>query len=166
MIIVLEDRIHAVRNDHDERLRRALENGRSVLVGTADASNVPSCCRAVALTSQDELATATVYIPLAGSQQTIENLATTKRIAVVAAHPIDHCSIQLKGMTTEVRLARDDEAPFVKSRLEALADVLQEVGVPRRLVRSGACWPAFAVTMRVEDIFEQTPGANAGGRLR
>ena len=155
-----------MRNSSDERLRRALEIGRSVLVGTADARNMPSCCRAVAITSQDDLATATVYIPLAGSQQTLQNLATTKRLAVVASHPIDHCSIQLKGTTTEVRLARDDEAPFVKSRLEGLAEVLNNAGVPRRLVHEAAYWPAFAVTMRVEDIFEQTPGANAGGRLR
>ncbi|MGE5243079.1 MAG: hypothetical protein ACM3SQ_02490 [Betaproteobacteria bacterium] len=147
-------------------MRRALEIGRTILVGTADARNVPTCCRAVALASQDDLATATVYIPLADSQQTLQDVATTRRIAVVASHPVDHCSIQLKGTTTDVRLARDDEAPFVKSRLEGLADVLHHVGVPRRLVRGAPYWPAFAVTMRVEQIFEQTPGPNAGSRLR
>jgi hypothetical protein len=153
-------------NSNDARLRRALEIGRTVLVGTADAGNAPSCCRAVAIASQDGLATATVYIPIAASQRTLQNLATTKRIAVALSHPIDHCSIQLKGATTDVRLARDDEASFVKSRLEGIAEVLNSVGVPRRLVRNAAYWPAFAVTMRVDEIFEQTPGPKAGERLR
>lgn len=155
-----------VRNIKDERLQRALEIGRTVLVGTADARNVPSCCRAVAIASKDDLATATVYIPLAASPQTLQNLATTKRLAVALSHPIDHCSIQLKGTTTEVRLATDEEAPFVRSRLEGVADVLDNAGVPRRFVRSAAYWPAFAVTMRVDEIFEQTPGPHAGERLR
>ena len=151
---------------NDQRARRALEAGTTIIVGTADAQNVPSCCRAVALSSDDDLATATVYIPLASSQQTLKNLATTKRIAVVASHPIDHCAIQLKGTTTNVRLATDDEAPFVEARLVAMAEVLHNVGVPRRLVRNLAHWPAFAVTLRVYQIFEQTPGPNAGSRLR
>lgn len=155
-----------MQNTRNDWLRRALQIGCSVLVGTADARNNPSCCRAVAIRSHDDLATATVYIPLAASQQTLQDLATTKRLAVAASHPVDHYSIQLKGVTTEVRLATDDEAPFVESRLEGLADVLHTIGVPRRLVRNVACWPAFAVTLRVDEIFEQTPGPNAGSRLR
>jgi hypothetical protein len=155
-----------VSETNDERVRRALEPGRSILVGTVDAANIPSCCRAVALASGDDLATATVYIPIAVCQQTLQNVATTGRIAVVTAHPIDHCSIQLKGTTTDVRLAREDEAAFLRERLEDWAGVLDKIGVPRRLVRSTAGWPAFAVTLRVEQIFEQTPGPRAGGRLR
>ena len=153
-------------NPNAERVPRALEAGRTVLVGTADARNNPSCCRAVALASSDELATATVYIPMAASQQVIQDLATSKRIAVSATHPLDHCSIQLKGTAIDVRLARDEEATFLKTRIEAIAEVLNIVGVPARVVRGSAYWPAFAVTLRVEEIFEQTPGPHAGSRVR
>jgi hypothetical protein len=38
--------------------------------------------------------------------------------------------------------------------------------VPRRLTRTVVHWPAFAVTIRVEEIYEQTPGPKAGTRLR
>ena len=153
-------------NPNAERVPRAVEAGRTVLVGTADARNNPSCCRAVALASNDDLATATVYIPLAASQQVIQDLATTKRIAVSATHPLDHCSIQLKGTAIDVRLARDDEAPFLKARLDAIAQTLDIVGVPARVVKGAAYWPAFAVTLRVDEIFEQTPGPHAGSRVR
>ena len=150
----------------DTRFHRCLEPEQSILVGTVDAHGVPSCCRAIALASDDNLATAIVYLPLATSQQTIQNLATTHRIAISAMHPASHCATQLKGTPIEARLARQDEGVFVRERLDAFAERLDRIGVPKRLTKSVAHWPAFAVTMRVEQIFEQTPGPKAGSRLK
>jgi hypothetical protein len=148
------------------RLDRCLEPGLSILVGTADAAGTPSCCRGIALESRDGFETVTVYLPVATSHETIHNLATTRRLAVVATHPRDNFATQFKGTTGEARLARDDEQAFLRARLDAFADVLDRVGVPRHLTRSVAHWPAFAVTMRVEHVFDQTPGPNAGSRIR
>ena len=147
-------------------IHRCLESGLSVLVGTVDAHGQPACCRAVALTSTDDLETLTVFVPVSTSHEVIQNLGTTKRIAVGASFPLDHCTTQLKGTASEVRLARDDEQAFIQQRLSAFADVLDKVGVPRRLTRSVACWPAFAISVRVEEIFDQTPGPHAGSRIR
>jgi hypothetical protein len=118
------------------------------------------------LQSTDNLVTVTVYLPMATSQEILRDIATTHRLAVAATHAIDHCSTQLKGRTATARVARADEEPFVRSRLEAFADVLETIGVPRRTTRAVAHWPAFAIEMRVDEIFEQTPGPNAGTRLR
>jgi hypothetical protein len=54
----------------------------------------------------------------------------------------------------------------VKSRLEAFVDVIERIGVPKRTARTLAHWPAFAIEIRVEEIFDQTPGPNAGTRLK
>ena len=149
-----------------ERVHRCLEPGLSLLVGTVDVNGMPSTCRGIAAVSDDDLETMTVYVPVATSHETIQNVATTKRLAVAATHPIDNSATQLKGTALDVRLAREDEAAFVRARLEAFADVLDTVGVPRRLTRSVAHWPAFAISLRVEQMFDQTPGPNAGSRLR
>ena len=149
-----------------ERAHRCLEPGLSVVVGSVDAQNVPSCCRAIAISSADDLATVTVYVPVAAGQETIRNVATTKRLAITASNPPDHRTTQLKGATIDARLARDDEHSFLRERLEAFVDVLDKFGFPRRLARSLAYWPAFAVTIRVDEIFEQTPGPQAGHRIR
>jgi len=145
-----------------QRLNRCLEPGLSVLVGTADPAGNPSSCRGIAIASTDDLQTVTVYLPVATSQETIHNLATTKRIAVGVSHPRDNFSTQFKGTSIEARLARDDESAYVRARLDAFADVLERIGLPRRVTRTLAHWPAFAVTMRVEQTFDQTPGPNAG----
>ena len=150
----------------DPRVRRCLEEGTSVLVGSVDSQGRPSTCRAIALSSPDDLQTVTVFVPVRTSQETIANVATTHRLAIVATHPVEHLSIQLKGTAGTTRLAREDEAPFVRERLGRFADVLNTIGVPRRITRAVACWPAFAIDMRVEEIYDQTPGPNAGSRVR
>ena len=148
------------------RLQRCLEPGMSIHVGTVDAGGAPSACRAIALSSENDLATITAYVPVATSQTTIANVATTHRMAIAANNPVDHWAIQLKGTTIGARLARNDEAELIETRLEQFADVLERIGVPRRLVRNVTRWPAFAIEMRVEHVFEQTPGPNAGSRIR
>ncbi len=150
----------------DAQLQRCLEPGLSILVGTVDPSGSPACCRAIAIASHDDLQTLTVYVPVATSQEAISNIALTKRLAIAASHPIDHRSTQMKGAAIETRLARDEEADCVRQGLDAFADVLDRIGVPRRLTRAVAHWPAFAITMRVEQIFDQTPGPHAGARIR
>src|SRR4029077_6151300 len=88
-----------------ERLRRCLENNVSILVGSVNEVGEPVTCRGLALTSRDDLSTLTVFVPVATRRETIANLSTTRRIAVVATHPIDHCSIQLKGIAAATRAA-------------------------------------------------------------
>ena len=150
----------------DERIACCLGPGTSVFVGTIGASGAPLCCRAVAIKADEDLVTATVYVPLATSRETIANLALTRRLAVVVTKPVEHLSVQLKGTSHDARLARDDEKAFVQSRLEGLGDVLDTLGIPRRITRSLSHWPAFAIEMQVDQIFEQTPGPRAGTRLR
>ena len=151
--------------DHS-RAARCLEPGVSVLVATVNAQNMPTCCRAIAIQSADDLANVTVYLPMATSQQIMQDVATTQRLAVAATNVIDHGSTQLKGRTATARIARADEEAFVRGRLEAFADHLETIGVPRRTTRTVAQWPAFAIEMRVEEIYDQTPGPKAGTRLR
>ena len=150
----------------DARVQRCLGSASSVLVGTVDLQGRPSCCHAAAIKPDDDLKTVAVYLPIATSQQIIQDIANTHRLAVSATHVIDHFSIQLKGTAHTARLAGEGEAAFVEHHHEAFADVLLRLGVPRRITRSIAHWPAFVVDMHVEEVFEQTPGPNAGAPLR
>lgn len=150
----------------NERLAKCLEPGVSVIVGSVDASGNPSCCRAVGLKSVDDLATVTVFVPVATSHETIDNVGTTRRIAVVTTHPISHCATQLKGVVERTRPARADEEAFVREHLGGFGGVLNAIGYPPRVTRSVAHWPAYALEVRVDEIYEQSPGPKAGARLR
>lgn len=148
------------------RMKRWSEEGVSVLIGTVDGEGFPACCRGVAIVPSEDLETATVYFPVATGQETIANIATTRRLAVAMAHPIDHSSTQIKGTSRTVRLARADETDLVRARFERFGALLEEIGLPRKILRTVAWWPAFAVEMQIEQIFDQTPGPKAGVAIR
>jgi hypothetical protein len=150
----------------NERLAKCVEPGVSAIVGSVDSQGNPSCCRAVGLRSDDDLTTVTVFVPAATSKETIANVASTRRLAIVTTHPISHCATQLKGIVGQTRLAREDEQPFVEAFLGGFGGVLNAIGYPPRVTRSVVHWPAFALEMRVEEIYEQSPGPKAGTRLR
>jgi hypothetical protein len=149
-----------------QRIQQCLAEGMSIIVASVDSRGMPSCCRGLALKSDDELATATVYVPMAVSRTVIADVATTGRIAVASTYPIDNSSIQLKGRTRTARVAREDEASFVRHRFNAFGDVLETLGIPPAVSSRAPVWPAFAIDLTVEEIYDQTPGPRAGTRLR
>ena len=151
----------------DERiLRVATDGGTSVLVGSADSNAVPACCRGIAVSTDRTLARATVYVPVATSRDVIANAATTKKLAVMITRVVEHVGVQLKGTVEAIRMASDDEEFFVRNRVNEFAEVLDEIGFPRRIFRSVSHWPAFALELKVEDVFDQTPGPRAGSSIK
>jgi len=147
------------------KLDQWLEGGVSLIVGTVDADNVPTCCRGFALVTKDNFETITVYVPAATAQETIANVATTRRVAVSCTKPVSHSSIQIKGVTRGVRLAPPEDEAFVTQRHHDFADVLNLLGLPRKVTHRMAHWPAFAIDLTVEQVFDQTPGPRAGDPL-
>ena len=147
------------------RLQEWLTEGASIIVGTADAEGVPATCRAIALSAREDGETLVVHLPAATAHETLANIATTRRMAVVASHPLSHRTVQVKGVTRGVKRASPSEEAFVRARWEAFCGVLAEIGVPRRVTHRIAHWPAFAVEMSIEEVFDQTPGPNAGAPL-
>jgi hypothetical protein len=147
------------------KLQRYVEGGISVIVGTVDAERIPTCCRGIALTTKDNFETVTVYVPAATAQETIANVATTRRVAISASEPLSHGSVQIKGVSRGVKLAPPADEELVRTRLHQFADVLDEIGQPRRVTHRIAHWPAFAIEVSVEEVFDQTPGPTAGTPL-
>ena len=148
-----------------ETLRKFLEGGVSVIVGSVDAEGIPTCCRGIAIAAKDDYDTVTVYLPATTAQETVANVATTRRLAIACSKPLSHESLQIKGLTRGVRLAPKTDEAFVRQRLDEFAAVLDEIGLPMRVTRSLAHWPAFAIDVSVEQVFDQTPGPKAGTEI-
>ena len=146
----------------DETVLRQLGPGTSILVGTVDPSGWPAGCRGVAVLVHPDREGVTVYVPVATAAETIANIASNGRVAVVSSEPVSHSTVQLKGRARGVRVAGEEEAEAVQAHFDRFVDALDSVGLPRRISRTMSRWPAFAVNLAVEAIFEQTPGPRAG----
>jgi hypothetical protein len=145
-------------------VKRHFGEGTTIIVATTDGAGVPACCRAVGLAAIGPLRVV-VYLPVATAAQTVANIATTGRAAVVSSFQIDHCTIQLKGRTRAVRIAREDERGAVEQWAGKFAATVTSLGVPRNAALSLTRWPAFALEIDVESVFDQTPGPRAGERV-
>ncbi len=107
------------------RILKSLAPGVSVVVGSVSAAGIPACCRAAAMRSTDNLRTATIFVPVATSQETMANVAETGRLAVVSTYPVEHLATQFKGTARSRGLASEDEREFVRGvsrRLPASAE--------------------------------------------
>lgn len=145
-----------------QELRRFVEDGFSLLVGTVGADGEPACCRGLALTGNEDLTRLTLYVSVETAQQAIANVATSRRVAVTVSNPLDHASVQFKGWSQLVRLARGDEADLITSRIDSFGEKLSAIGCPRSVTARVTRWPAFAIEMSVEAVYDQTPGLGAG----
>jgi len=142
-----------------------LEGGVDISVATCDAQLRPEAVRGVGAVVSRDRTRVTVFVPVATSRRTVENLAHRRELAVGFVRTIDHLAIQLKGPCPEVRLATDAERSTCERYLGAYVEALHMIGLPRNMTRRLTVWPAYALALEVRDVFTQTPGPGAGNRL-
>jgi hypothetical protein len=148
-----------------EELRRFLEGPLSIAVATQDGALHPDCTRALALRPGPGPDQVTLWLPESIADRARRNLANDARIAVGANRPTTHQTFQLKGRAVHVAPAAEDARAVIDGRFEAFIVEVMQVGMPRRLADRVLRWPALEIQVVVEDVFDQTPGPGAGGRL-
>jgi len=142
-----------------------MESGVSILVGSRDASLRPACLRAMGVHVDRSSGIATVYLPRAIAERTVKNLRDNGQVAVTFSRAIDHRSVQLKGTCVEIRDSGDQDRAIQEKYRRAWFDQLGTIGMAPRVLERAAWWPSVAVSFRVRETFEQTPGPLAGSRL-
>lgn len=142
-----------------------LESGVSVLVGTRDARLVPECQRALGVRIEPDGEHFVVFVPCAVGELVVAQARETGRIAVCFSRVEDHQSIQLKGDVQEIRHAAESERAHVDRYRQAFAEVLGLVGLPHALTLRMSHWPCWAIRVRADASFVQTPGPGAGRPL-
>jgi hypothetical protein len=142
------------------------ESGVSLQVGTRDAQLFPDTLRAYGLRVEPGAGALTVFLPDATSAQALANLRDNGRIALCLARIADHRTIQIKGRAVDVRPACESDLVVIRTYRARLAEALATIGLPTRLGFRLSHWPAHAVRVEVESLFDATPGPGAGERLR
>lgn len=142
-----------------------LGGGKSVVVGTCDSQLCPEAARAAGLRPHLDRTHVSLFLPDAVCARTLQNLRDNGRIAIGLSYPPDHRSLQLKGVMTDMAAATEEDLAFVRTYLAALAAELSVVGLPEHVVLRVNYEPCTRVVVRVAEIFDQTPGPEAGRRL-
>lgn len=150
----------------DGATTKFLESGNALIVATVSPTGEPHATRAWGLTVLPGSGTTVRLLLPADDGVTLANLEITGAVAVTGADPRTYRSIQLKGHAIAVEPATDDDRARVARYVdEFFTAVIDTDGALREQVGRLEPYEYFACTIEVDDVFDQTPGPRAGGRV-
>jgi hypothetical protein len=154
-----------------DKIKVFIESGISVVLGTRDLGLTPEIVRVWGPRVSKDRKSISVCVALAASGKTLDNLETNGQISASFTLPTNLQSVQLKGTWIETTEPDDVDLAAVERHREAFAVLNEQIGVPRRA--TDTLWRRELETSPVlvklrfvpEQVFDQTPGPNAGSRL-
>jgi len=150
----------------DKSLTEFLEQGLAIHIGTRNSALRPNGCRVTAVRVEDQGRNLVAYIPKAATPAVLNDLRDNGQAAVSFARPTDDRAVQVKGEFLDMRDADASEEAFVLGQWQALLKELDMIGLAALTSTSSwLMWPCVAVTLRVTNVFSQTPGPEAGSVL-
>jgi hypothetical protein len=152
-------------------LKAFLESGVSVVVGTRNADLVPEITRVWGLLVSKDRKSISLCAPLATSHKTLDNLTGNGQMTVCCSLPTSYKTVQLKGQYIERADPSRADLAAVERHREAFRRLNESIGIP--LQRTETFWRRELETSPVlvklrfvpEQIFDQTPGPDAGSPL-
>ena len=146
----------------DVELAAFLEEGIAIQLGTRNDRLEPNGVRVVAVAVDADGRHLVAYVPDAAVGQVLPDLESNGQAALVFARPPDERACQVKGTFRSARPATEAERQAVEGQWQRWLDRLASIGVARATFEPWITWPCTAIRLRVNAIFDQTPGPNAG----
>jgi hypothetical protein len=143
-----------------------VRSGVSIYVGTRDAHLEPHGTRVSALRVEEDGVHVVAFLFEGAAEPILRDLEDNGQVALAVSRPTDHRSCQLKGTFVESRPVLPDEREEVERQADRFLRELETIGIPRALTSRWNLWPCLALRVRVERVYEQTPGPGAGEPMR
>ncbi|NQD91335.1 hypothetical protein HP532_01550 [Pseudomonas sp. CrR25] len=145
-----------------------IESGVSISAASRDVRRVPSVSKVVGCRVATDRSEVTVLVDATQSAQLLEDVAASGALAVVFCLPSSHRTLQLKGRDARTVPLAPGDAELAARHCEAFAEELLPLGYALHFARATHGFRAEALRalrFTLNDLFEQTPGPNAGVRL-
>lgn len=149
----------------DEELAAFMVSPVMIILGSCDAQRMPEIGRAVGADVRAADNRVDLMVSAWQWPATVANVRAGARLAATFARPSDYVSYQVKGHAT-VATATDEQTAAVAQYIERITATLGGLGLSASLV---APWlvnrDLVILSLGIEEIFIQTPGAKAGQRI-
>ncbi len=143
-----------------------ISEGAAIVIATRDADLRPQLARGwgAALLADDGSLRLCIDAPSGSAVRAA--LTDGREIAVTFARPSTYRSVQVKGVVTNVGEPAAEHLAAVDVHVAAFTTDSGLLGVsPRLIPRMLDCDSLVSVTLTVDEVYDQTPGAAAGDRL-
>jgi len=138
------------------------------LIGTRDRALRPTSTRVIGAIAQAEDDLITAMIADVTATATLANLADNGRVALVMSEFPSHRTYQFKGSCVDIKRCSESQKAVRNLYLEKLgARIAQYLWVqpPADYYERVIIDPAHAIRFKVEAMFNQTPGPQAGAAV-
>lgn len=137
----------------------------AIMVASRDANLIAHGTRAYGAFSNQEGTELTFYVHQTAFEKMHTSLMENGQLALAFARPTDYLAIQVKGryISHKKTDARDDLV--IERYLMMFAEIVEKLGGKGEPYRVLPVKPAIAVTMKIEAVFQQTPGKSTGARI-
>ena len=149
----------------DKHLAAFLQEGVGIHIATRNAALQPNGTRALAVTVESDGLHVVVYAAEVAAARVLPDLEDNAQIAIGFGRPTDDRACQVKGIVIGTRVATEDERSVVAAQWDGFLGSLEQIGIPRVATRTWVTWPAVAIRVRVNALFDQTPGPGAGAPI-
>ena len=150
-----------------DRVAEVLQGPTFLQIGTRDAELRPTHTHVHGALVHDDRRTVTFFVTEKRAKRVVRNLEDNGRIALTGAQPSHEC-YQVKGVYVSSRPATDEDyayqEAYEKKTVAALLEFFPEE-FARPLSQGYVYRPSVAITFRVDEIYLQTPGPQAGTRM-
>ena len=109
--------------------------------------------------------TVTLCVAAAPGSATLANLQDNGAIAVTFSLPTSYRTVQVKGAVVDLCAPAAEHLARVEEHFSAFVDEVEQVCIPRDGAGRFLDSELVAVSFSVRELYDQTPGPNAGGRL-
>lgn len=149
----------------DAELASFLQEGIAIQLGTRNARLEPEGVRVIAMQVEGDGTHVVVYVADVSAPRVLPDLESNGQAALVCSRPPDERACQVKGTFAGARPATADERALVQAQWDRWLDRLATIGFVRTAFEHWPTWPCVAIRIRVNAIFNQTPGPGAGAPL-
>lgn len=151
-----------------DKVVEAVHGSAVIFAGTRDERLHPAQTFVIGAVAHPDRETITFFVPESRAERILSDLKNNGRVAL-AVSLITHEAYQLKGSyIASCPTDAKDRAVQEISRTKLVSAMIQ-VGYPEQLVKplvlGFAYQPGVAITFRVEEVFLQTPGPEAGKKI-
>lgn len=140
-------------------------SGVAVVVATAGPDGRPALTRGWGPLYDELEATLTLAVTAPAGSPTLANLESNGAIAVTASEPLTYRTVQMKGVVDHVEAPSEETRARARQHLDRFVADVAQLGISQGADRL-FLGDLRSVSFGVEELYEQTPGHNAGLTLK
>ncbi len=142
-----------------------LAGGVAIVVATAGPDGRPTLTRAWGPSFDNGSSTISIAVTAPAGSATLANLESNGAIAVTVSEPLTYRTVQVKGRVDHIEAPSEDDRARVHAHLDRFVADVAQLGIT-----DGAdglfLGDLVMVRFEIDELYDQTPGDDAGKQLR